>query len=37
MQDDTESDVTADSQAKRKNDPFLHHRNDRPCVIGGDR
>ena len=37
MQDDTERDVTADPQAKRKNDPFLHHRNDRPRIRGGNR
>jgi len=37
MHDDAERDVAADSQAKRENDPFSHHRNDRPCVMGGDR
>jgi hypothetical protein len=36
MQDDAEGDVAADSQAERENDPFLHHRNDQPCVMGGD-
>jgi len=37
MQDDAERDVAADSQAERENDPFLHHRNDRPRVMGNDR
>jgi len=37
MQDDAKRNVAADSQAKRENDPFSHHLNDRPCVMGGDK
>jgi len=37
MHDNAEGDVATDSQAKRENDPFSHHRKDRPCVMGGVR
>jgi hypothetical protein len=37
MHDDAERDMAADSQAERENDPFSHHHNDRPCVMGSDR
>jgi hypothetical protein len=37
MHDDAERDVATDSQAQRENDPFSHHLNDRPYVMGGDR
>jgi hypothetical protein len=37
MHDHTECNVAADTEAQRKNDPLLHHLNDRPCVMGGGR
>jgi hypothetical protein len=37
MHDDAERNVAASPQADRKNDPFSHHRHDRPCVLEGDR
>ena len=37
MHDDAERDVAAHSQAKREDDPFSHHLNNWPCVMGGDR